>query len=164
MLANPAKLFAGDAGLIEIRSPISPATESYISRAIDVATEQNDACLIIELDTPGGLVKSTQNIVAKFYTSRVPVDVYVSPSGAMATSAGTFITMGADIAAMAPYTTIGSAHPVGPNGEGNTNDIMWSKSENVVAAWAKEVARKRGRNVTWIEAAVRQSISTNAEE
>lgn len=155
---------AASVGMIEIKGPISPATESYISRAIEVATRQNDACLIIELDTPGGLVASSQAIVQKFYASEVPIVVYVYPSGAGATSAGTYITLAADIAAMAPHTTIGAAHPVGMNGEGDTNSVMWSKAENYVASWVKSIAEKRGRNVTWAEAAVRKSVSITSEE
>lgn len=164
MLATATGLSAANVGMIEVKGAISPATEGYISRAIDVATRQNDTCLIIQLDTPGGLVSSSQEIVQKFYASEVPIVVYVYPSGAGATSAGTYITLAADIAAMAPHTTIGAAHPVGPNGEGNTNEIMWSKAENYVASWVKTIAEKRGRNVTWAEQAVRQSISSTSEE
>jgi membrane-bound serine protease (ClpP class) len=164
MLATAAGVSAANVGLIEIRGAISPATESYISRAVDVATERGDACLIIELDTPGGLVKSAQDIVAKFYASEVPIVVYVYPSGSGATSAGTFLTLAADVAVMAPHTTIGAAHPVGMNGEGSTNEIMYSKAENYVASWIKTIAEKRGRNVTWAESAVRQSVSITSEE
>ena len=163
-LSTAPTLSAANVGLIEIKGAISPATESYISRAVDVATRQNDTCLIIQLDTPGGLVSSSQEIVQKFYASEVPIVVYVYPSGAGATSAGTYITLAADIAAMAPHTTIGAAHPVGANGEGDTNSIMWSKAENYVASWVKTIAEKRGRNVTWAEAAVRKSISSTSEE
>ena len=158
------RLLAENVGLIEIKGAISPATENYISRAIDVATRQNDACLIIQLDTPGGLVSSSQEIVQKFYASTVPIVVYVYPPGAGATSAGTYITLAADIAAMAPHTTIGAAHPVGMNGEGDTNSIMWSKAENYMASWMKSIAEKRGRNVTWAEQAVRKSVSITSEE
>jgi membrane-bound serine protease (ClpP class) len=164
MLATVTGASAANVGLIEIKGAISPATESYISRAVDVATREKDTCLIIELDTPGGLVSSSQAIVQKFYASEVPIVVYVYPSGAGATSAGTYITLAADIAAMAPHATIGAAHPVGMNGEGDTNSIMWSKAENYVASWVKTIAEKRGRNVTWAEAAVRKSISSTSEE
>lgn len=164
MLATVARISAANVGLIEIKGPISPATESYISRAVDVATEHKDGCLIIQLDTPGGLVKSSQDIVQKFYASEIPIVVFVYPSGSGATSAGTYITLAADVAAMAPHTTIGAAHPVGMNGEGSTNDIMFSKAENYVASWVKTIAEKRGRNVTWADAAVRKSISTTAED
>src|SRR5882724_13156713 len=103
---------ATEVGLIKIKGAIGPATASYVSRAIDVAAARHDACLIIELDTPGGLLNSTKEIVQKFYASPVPTVVYVSPSGASAGSAGVFITMAADVAAMAPNTSIGAAHPV----------------------------------------------------
>jgi membrane-bound serine protease (ClpP class) len=154
-------------GMIEIRGAIGPATSSYIARAIELAAARNDACLIIQLNTPGGLVTSTEEIVGKFYASKVPVVVYVAPSGAAATSAGTFITMAADVAAMAPNTRIGAAHPVsmemGGGGE-STNDIMRLKAENDVTSFARNIAEKRGRNVQWAESAVRQSASITAEK
>ena len=164
LLATTAPISAATVGLIEINGAITPATETYIARAIDVAAEHKDECLIVELDTPGGLVKSMEDIVQSFYKSQVPIVVYVTPSGAMATSAGTYITLAADVAAMAPHTTIGAAHPVGSNGEGNTNEIMWMKLENVLASQMRSIAEKRGRNVTWAEKAVRQSVSITAED
>jgi membrane-bound serine protease (ClpP class) len=164
MFQVTASLAMPSVATIEIRGAIGPATASYVSRAIDVATRQNDACLIIQLNTPGGLVTSAQEIVDKLYASKIPVVVYVSPEGAGATSAGTFITMAADIAAMAPNTTIGAAHPVGASGEGDTNSIMWTKAENYVASWAKTIAQKRGRNADWAESAVRKSVSITSEE
>ena len=163
-LSIAPRVSAANVGLIKIKGAITPATENYVSRAIDVATRQNDSCLIIELDTPGGLVSSSQAIVQSFYASDVPIVVYVYPSGAGATSAGTYITLAANIAAMAPHTTIGAAHPVGIGGEGDTNLIMWSKAENYVASWAKTIAEKRGRNVSWTDDAVRKSISSTSEE
>ena len=99
-------------GLIKIDGAIGPATANYISRAIDVAATQNDECLVIQLNTPGGLANSMNDIVQDFYASPVPTVVYVAPEGAMAGSAGVYITLAADIAAMAPHTTIGAAHPV----------------------------------------------------
>ena len=110
---------AAQVGLIKIDGAIGPATASYISRAIDVATAQSDECLIIQLDTPGGLLDSASEIVQKFYASKVPIVVYVSPAPARAGSAGVFITMAADVAVMAPHTRIGAAHPVelGASGE-----------------------------------------------
>jgi membrane-bound serine protease (ClpP class) len=164
MFVTATGFAAANVGMIQINGAISPATESYISRAIDVANQRDDICLIIQLDTPGGLIKSSQDIVQKFYASRVPIVVYVAPSGAGATSAGTYITLAADIAAMAPHTTIGAAHPVGANGEGDTNSIMWTKAENFVASWVITIAQKRGRNATWAEEAVRQSKSTTSED
>ena len=112
MWVAEGNLRATEVGLIKINGAIGPATASYISRAIDVAAARHDACLIIQLDTPGGLLDSTKDIVQKFYASPVPTVVYVSPSGASAGSAGVFITLAADVAAMAPNTSIGAAHPV----------------------------------------------------
>src|SRR5947208_8961629 len=105
-------LRATQVGLIKINGAIGPASASYIARAIDLAAARHDACLIIQLDTPGGLLDSTKEIVQKFYASPVATVVYVSPSGASAGSAGAFITLAADLAAMAPNTSIGAAHPV----------------------------------------------------
>src|ERR1700743_2452081 len=107
-----AALQAAQVGLIKIDGPTAPATPTYISRALDVAASRDDQCLIIQLNTPGGLITSMDNIIAKFYASPVPTVVYVAPEGSMAGSAGTYITLAADVAAMAPYTTIGAAHPV----------------------------------------------------
>src|SRR3974390_2488646 len=111
-------LQAAEVGLIKIDGAISPATANYIARAIDVAKARNYVCLVIELDTPGGLLDSTKEIVQKFYASAVPIVVYVAPSGANAASAGCFITLAADIAAMAPHTSIGAEHPVTMGGGG----------------------------------------------
>src|SRR5436189_4238398 len=120
--------------LIKIDGAISPATASYISRSIDEARTQNAQCLVIQLNTPGGLLDSTQIIVQSFLGSTVPVVVYVAPTGATATSAGCFITVAASVAAMAPATTIGAAHPVTiggfpSGGEEKTNDTMKQKLE-----------------------------------
>ncbi len=164
MLASAADLSAADVGIIEVRASITPITESYISRAIKVAAERHDVCLIIQLDTPGGVLDSTYKIVENIYESPVPVVVYVSPAPARAASAGTYITMAADVAVMAPYTRIGAAHVVGMNGEGDTNSIEWTKLENDTAGFARSIAAKRGRNETWAEAAARQSVSATAEE
>lgn len=160
-------LRAADVGLIKINGAIGPATANYITRALRVAENRNEACLIIQLDTPGGLVTTTEEIVKEFYASPVPIVVYVTPSGAGATSAGTFITMAADVAAMSPHTRIGAAHPVsmglGGGGEG-TNDIMRTKAENDVATFAITIAQKRGRNAEWAESAVRESKSISSED
>jgi membrane-bound serine protease (ClpP class) len=168
LLALAAELPAAapKVGMMEIRGAIGPATASYITRAIRVATAQDDACLIVQLDTPGGLVNSTEEIVQSFSTSKVPIVVYVSPAFASATSAGTFITMAADIAAMAPNTRIGAAHPVsmGFGGGEATNEVMLAKAENDVASFVKNIARKRGRNAEWAESAVRESASATSEE
>ena len=112
----PATLAAEKVGFINVDGAIGPATASYISRSIEEAKEQSVQCLVIELNTPGGLLDSTQKIVQSFLGSPVPVVVYVAPTGATATSAGCFITLAASIAAMAPATTIGAAHPVSIGG------------------------------------------------
>ena len=138
-------LQAADVGLIKINGAIGPATASYIARAIDVATERGDACLIIELDTPGGSLDSTKTIVQKFYASTIPTVVYVAPEGAWAGSAGCFITLAADVAAMAPATSIGAAHPVsiGPGGEEKTSDVMKEKLEQISGSFIEGIAKKQ---------------------
>lgn len=154
-------------GLIKVDGPIGPATADYISRGTKVAADQGDACLILQLDTPGGLVSSTEEIIQSFYASQVPVVVYVAPSGASATSAGTLITLAGDIAAMAPNTRIGAAHPVSllPFGGGeSTNSIMKTKVENDLASMIRNIAEKRGRNAEWAETAVRESASITSEK
>ncbi|HKW29143.1 MAG TPA: nodulation protein NfeD [Verrucomicrobiae bacterium] len=159
-----AAAHATQVGLIKIDGAIGPATANYISRAIDVAAAQKDECLIIQLNTPGGLITSMEDIKQKFYASPIPVVVFVFPSGAAATSAGTFITMAADIAAMAPNTRIGAAHPVGFVGVDDTNSVMSTKIENDIATSIINIAEKRGRNAKWAESAVRQSKSITSEE
>jgi membrane-bound serine protease (ClpP class) len=167
LLGGPlAGLQAADVGLIQIQSAIGPATASYIARAIDVAGTRGDACLIIELDTPGGLLDSTKEIVQKFYASQVPVVVYVWPPGGGAGSAGCFITLAGDVAAMAPSTTIGAAHPVSMTGggESTTNDVMMKKIENYASSFIEAIAEKRGRNVEWAKSSVVSSESITAEK
>jgi len=158
---------ATQVGLIKIDGAIGPATANYISRAVDVAAAQNDECLIIQLNTPGGLLDSASEIVQDFYGSKVPTVVYVAPAPARAGSAGVFITMAADVAAMAPYTRIGAAHPVelGAGGEvENTGETMKTKIENDTATFAQSIADKRHRSVKWAIASVRESASITAEE
>jgi membrane-bound serine protease (ClpP class) len=158
---------AAQVGLIKIDGAIGPATASYISRAIDVAAAQNDECLIIQLDTPGGLLESTKQIVQTFYASKVPTVVYVAPSGASAGSAGVFITLAADVAAMAPNTSIGAAHPVEIGTSGSvekTDDVMKQKLENYTSSFIETIADKRHRNVEWAKSAVVESKATTAEK
>ncbi len=160
-------LRAADVGLIRIDAAIGPATASYISRAIEVAKGQGDVCLIIELDTPGGLLESTKEIVQTLYESPVPTVVYVFPEGANAASAGCFITLAADVAAMAPHTSIGAAHPVsmGTGGEAeNTDEVMKKKLENYASSYIEAIADKRGRNVQWAKDSVVKSESVTAEK
>ncbi|MDE3067916.1 MAG: nodulation protein NfeD [Verrucomicrobiota bacterium] len=168
-LLGAAPVAAAQVGLINIDGAIGPATAHYISRAIDVAAAQHDQCLVIEMDTPGGLLDSTKEIVETFYSSQVPTVVYVAPSGASAGSAGVFITLAADVAAMAPHTSIGAAHPVemglgGITGGDSTNDVMRQKLENYASAFVETIADKRHRNVEWAKSAVVESKATTAEK
>ncbi|MGD0813488.1 MAG: nodulation protein NfeD [Verrucomicrobiota bacterium] len=164
-LMSPHMLGAGQVGLVKIDGAIGPATATYISRAVDEAAAAQDACLIIQLDTPGGLLDSTKEIVEKLLSDAVPTVVYVAPAGSTAASAGTFITLAADVAAMAPDTTIGAAHPVSFTGgdEGGSNDVHRTKMENYASSYIDTIASKRGHNVAWAKAAVLQSACTNAE-
>lgn len=159
-------LWGGQVGLAKINGAIGPATATYLSRAIDEAAADRDECLIIQLDTPGGLLDSTKEIVEKLLADTVPTVVYVAPSGATAASAGTFITLAADVAAMAPNTTIGAAHPVSLTGgdEGASNDVMRVKLENYSSSYIETIATKRKHNVEWAKSSVRQSASITADE
>jgi membrane-bound serine protease (ClpP class) len=163
---SPAGLPAADVGLIKIKGAIGPATASYISRAIDVASERDDTCLIIELDTPGGSLESTKDIVQTFYASKVPTVVYVFPDGAWAGSAGCFITLAADVAAMAPGASIGAAHPVsiGAGGEEKTSDVMKEKLEQITGSFIEGIAKRRGRNAEWARSSVVESKAITAEK
>jgi membrane-bound serine protease (ClpP class) len=156
---------AAQVGLIDIDGAIGPATASYISRAINVAAGQGDACLVIELNTPGGLAKSMDSIVQNFYASPIPTVVYVAPEGAMAGSAGCYITLAADVAAMAPHTTIGAAHPVELGNESETtNSIMMQKVGNAYVKVMQTIAEKRHRNVEWAKSSVQESKALTSEE
>ena len=163
---SPAGLPAADVGLIKVNGAIGPATASYIARAIDMAGERGDTCLIIQLDTPGGSLDSTKAIVQKFYASTVPTVVYVAPDGAWAGSAGCFITLAADIAAMAPGTSIGAAHPVsiGAGGEEKTSDVMKEKLEQITGSFIEGIAKRRGRNVKWARSSVVESKAIDADK
>ena len=157
---------AGTVGLIHVETAISPATADYIARAITMAAARGDELLIVELDTPGGLLESTKRIVQSLYDAPLPVVVYVSPSGANAASAGCFITLAADIAAMARHTSIGAAHPVSLNGgTGQTLDpVMKQKLENYASTYIQAIAEKRGRNAEWARESVLTSQSITAEQ
>jgi len=149
--------------IIKVADAISPGTAEFIKSGIKKAEENEAAVIIIELDTPGGLAESMRLIVQNILGSKVPVVVCVSPSGARAASAGVMITMAADVAAMAPGTNIGAAHPVGMGGK----DIDGKMSEKVIndmVAQAKSVAEKRGRNAKWVEEAIRESVSVTETE
>jgi membrane-bound serine protease (ClpP class) len=147
---------------IDIEGTIGPATSDYIARATRIAGDSGAVCLLVRLDTPGGLLDSTQQIVRSIYASPVPVVVFVAPTGANATSAGCFITLAAAVAAMAPGTTIGAAHPVSAGGA-QPGKIMEEKIENFAVSYIESIAEKRGRNVDWARSAVKDSASITAE-
>ena len=180
--------------VIEINGMINPASLDYIRTGLEESKRTTAEALIILLDTPGGLLNSTKEIVKLILNSPVPVVVYVSPKGASATSAGVFITLSANIAAMAPGTSIGAAHPVSlepsgeepgrkdgqegnnygdnkpvkragnPPGDGPAKDIMSEKLENYASSFIESIAEERGRNVKWAEEAVRKSSSITSTE
>lgn len=149
--------------VVEYQGIINPPAAEFIAKAIKDSAEKKSAAIIIRLDTPGGLDQSMRTIVKDIIASEVPVIVFVAPSGARAASAGTFITMAAHVAVMAPGTNIGAAHPVSISG-GETKGDMAAKLENDAAAYIKGIAHKRGRNEQWAEDAVRKSVSITAEE
>src|SRR4030042_1228130 len=148
--------------VITVDGVINPVSAEYIGKSIKKANEKKAEALIIELDTPGGLDTSMRIIVKDIIGSEVPVVVYVSPSGSRAASAGVFITLAAHIAAMAPGTNIGAAHPVGI-GE-KMDKVMAEKATNDAAAYIKSLAERNGRNAKWAEDAVRKSISATEAE
>ncbi len=151
---------------IVVDDTIQPITQEYIERAVDEAARRGDQALLIEINTPGGLVESTRHIIEKITTSQIPVIIYVAPSGARAGSAGIFILEAADVAAMAPGTNAGAAHPVmliGPSTV-KTDDEMKQKIENDAAALMRSVVSRRGRNVELAESAVRESKSFTDQE
>jgi len=148
---------------IVVNDTIHPITDEYIGRALAEAARNKDQALLIELNTPGGLVESTRDIIEKILASPVPVIVYVTPSGSRAASAGFFILESADVAAMAPGTNTGAAHPVTLGG-GKVDDVMKEKMENDAAALMRSVVSKRGRNVEVAESTVRQSKSFTDQE
>lgn len=146
----------------EMSGVISPASSAYILRAISIAEEKNGMCLIIKLDTPGGLDESMREITKRILNAKVPVVIYVAPRGARAASAGVFILYSSHIAAMAPGTNIGAAHPVGMGGE-KIDTVMASKVTNDAVAYLQSLAKARNRNIEWAEKAVRQSASIDDE-
>jgi len=147
---------------LKIDGTINPASADFIHSGISKAVKENAECIIIELNTPGGLLKSTRMIVSDILESSVPVVVYVSPGGAHAGSAGVFITLASHIAAMAPGTNIGAAHPV--TLQQQMDSTMNEKATNDAAAFIRSIAEKRGRNIVWAERAVRRSYSYSESE
>jgi len=156
-------LLRADVLKIEVRDTIQPISDEFIGRALDQAGREHDEAVIIELSTPGGMLESTRSIIEKILASPVPVIVYVAPSSARAASAGFFILESADVAAMAPGTNTGAAHPVIFGGE-KMDEVMKAKMENDAAAFIRSFVSKRGRNLELAESAVRQSKSFTDQE
>lgn len=148
--------------LLDIEGVINPFTSRYLDRAISIAPMANAELVVIKLNTPGGLESSMREMIQTILDSPIPVVVYVTPAGARASSAGLFILMAADIAAMAPTTNVGAATPVAMGGE--MDDVMSEKSISDAAALIRGLAETRGRNVDWVESAVRESTSLSARE
>ena len=164
LLLAPA-LAAAEAGFVarlDIDGVINPVTLRLVGVAIERAEAEGAQALLIQLDTPGGLERSMRGIVQRILNARIPVIVYVAPTGARAASAGVFITMAAHVAAMAPATNIGAASPVALGG--GADKTMMKKIENDAAAFIRSVALERGRNADWAEKAVRQAVSITERE
>ena len=150
--------------MIAVEGAISPTTTNYINRGIKTARKQGAEALLIQLDTPGGLLESTKNIVQRFLeTDDLAIIVYVSPDGARAASAGTYITMAAHIAAMAPTTTIGAASPVQMGG-GQTDSVMKKKLFNYSESFIESIANRRDRNAEWARSAVKDGEAITASK
>jgi membrane-bound serine protease (ClpP class) len=149
--------------VIKINDAITPATADFISKSIEQAVKNRAECLVIQMDTPGGLDMSMRDIIKDIMNADIPVVVYVAPSGARAASAGVFITLAADIAAMAPGTNIGAAHPVAVGG-GKMDRTMADKVVNDAVAYIQSIAEKKGRNTKWAAQAVRESVSITETE
>jgi membrane-bound serine protease (ClpP class) len=159
--ASPAR--ASRVYQIEVRGSIFAPVLQYLEIALEQAKQDGGDALLIELDTPGGSLDTTKDIVQRILAAPVPVIVYVSPSGASATSAGTFVTLAAHVAAMAPGTTIGAAHPVALVPSDTPNEVMERKVENYAVSFIQAIAAERGRNVAWAADAVRDSASITAD-
>ncbi|MCI0452413.1 MAG: nodulation protein NfeD [Candidatus Latescibacteria bacterium] len=148
----------------DIDGAIGPVSTTYVERLIALADERDASCLVLRMDTPGGLSASMRDVIQAVLASPVPVVVYVWPEGAHAASAGALIALSAHVVAMAPGTNIGAAHPVSIGAGEEENDVMDEKVTNDAAAYARSLADRRGRSVEWAECVVRESISSTAEE
>lgn len=148
---------------LDVDGTINPAVADYLIKGIEKAVEDKAQCVVITMDTPGGVLTTTKLIIKEMLNAKIPVVVFVAPSGSSATSAGALITMGADFAAMAPGTNIGAAHPVGTGGE----DIKGTMSEKVVndlTAYMRSVVARKGRNADWAAKSITDSVSITAED
>jgi membrane-bound serine protease (ClpP class) len=148
--------------IADLDGVISPASSSYLVRVVDVAEREDAACLIFKIDTPGGLDISMREITKRILNTKIPVVVYVAPKGARAASAGVFILYASHVAAMAPGTNVGAAHPVSMGG-GQMDSVMIEKVTNDAVAYLRALAKERGRNEEWAEESVRESASVDAE-
>jgi membrane-bound serine protease (ClpP class) len=158
LVAFSKPAWAGEVHLLRVDGPIVPVVAEYLDRGLTQAEAAGAVC-VIELNTPGGLYETTQKIVTRILNARVPVVVYVSPAGGWAASAGTFITIAAHVAAMAPGSRLGAAHPVGLGGETDASTPEMQKITEDAAAWVRSIAQARGRDPAKAEAAVRESRS-----
>jgi len=169
LLAAPASQ-AAHVNVVTIDGGINAAVADFIEAAIEESAEDGAALLLIEMDTPGGVLQATQDIIQSMLNAEVPTVVYVTPRGAWAGSAGVFITMAANVAVMSPGSSIGAAHPVFSGGgeesnkEGEGRNYMMEKVENMSTAYIESVAKQRNRNVEWASEAVRNSVAVTAEE
>ena len=161
-LAPTHALAAAPVDVITLEGVISPVTLRLVEGALARARSDGAQALMLKLDTPGGLERSMRAIAQRLLNAEVPVIVYVAPTGARAASAGVFITMAAHVAAMAPATNIGAAHPVALGGGADKESLK--KIENDAAAFIRTIALERGRNADWAEKAVRQSVSITERE
>jgi len=162
LVAMIKPLIANDVIILRVEGVINPLISAYIEKGIKEAESVDAECIIIELDTPGGLDQSMRSIIKAILSANVPTIVYVYPSGARAASAGVFIGMSANILAMSPGTNIGAAHPIDLSGK--ISGALSEKITNDAAAYIKAIAEKRGKNSEWAEKAVRESISITERE
>jgi membrane-bound serine protease (ClpP class) len=161
---TPAHALAGnEVVIIELEGPINPGTALYVNKGMEEAEKRGAVLSIIQLDTPGGLASSMRTIVKAILNSPIPVVVYVSPKGAGAASAGVMVTVAGHIAAMAPGTNIGAAHPVMAGGK-DIGKTMSEKVLNDMASYGRGIAEEKGKNGEWVEKAIRESVSITAEE
>jgi len=171
LLALPLPAVAAHVNVITVDGTINPASSDYIQKGITRSEGEGAAALVLQLDTPGGLLSSTKDIVQAILSARVPVIVFVSPRGAWAASAGTFITLAAHVAAMAPGTSIGAASPISAGGGGGERgedqerqDVAAEKAERFTRAFIESIAKERKRNVEWAAKAVREADAITADE
>ena len=164
LLGSAILSLASEVLVARVESAVSPASAKFMVQAIEKAQKEQTECLIIEMDTPGGLDQSMRQVIKAIMASKVPVIVFVAPQGSRAASAGAFITLSSHLAAMAPGTSIGAAHPVSIGQSGQMDSTMSGKVTNDAAAYIRSIAEKRGRNVAWADSAVRHSVSLSETE